>query len=66
MANREWLEMQEPISSNVEFVTHAKMGRVHQCAPEMMPKNDSSAEQMATMKFSQANRLRKFYCILLL
>jgi hypothetical protein len=47
MANHEWLQIQEPISSNMKFVTRAKMGCMHQCALEMMLKNnDRSAEQM--------------------
>jgi len=45
MANYEWLQVQEPISSTVEFATHAKMGCMHQCALEMM-KNHRSTEQM--------------------
>ena len=45
MANHERLHMQEPISSTVEFATHAKMGRMHQCAPDVM-RNHRSAEQI--------------------
>jgi hypothetical protein len=44
MANHERLQMQETISSIVEFATHAKMGCTHQCTLEMM-KNHRSAEQ---------------------
>jgi hypothetical protein len=61
MASYEWTGMQEPISSNMEFVTHAKMGRMHQFASEMMLKhNDGPAEQMLTIKFSRAGSPRKF------
>jgi hypothetical protein len=44
MADHEQLQMQEPISSTVEFATHAKMGCMHHCALEMM-KNHRLAEQ---------------------
>ena len=45
MADHEWLQMQQPISSTVLFATHAKKGCMHQCALEIM-KNHRSVEQM--------------------
>ena len=58
MANHEWLQMQQPISSTVEFVTHAKMGRTHQCAPEMK-KNQTSTERTTCNKIFSGRQSEK-------